>query len=120
MDVYPTLCELAGLGRPEGVEGRSLCGLMRGEEVGRDRLYFAFKDGIRAVKVGRYKLIEYHINGRRETQVFDVEKDPLEMVDLSADLELVGRLRKELVKMRDEWEELGHEIGQRFWAGMEF
>jgi len=123
MDVYPTLCELAGLSRPASVEGQSLCRTIRGESTGRDRLYFAFKDGIRAVKLGgggRYKLIEYHINGRRDTQVFDIEKDPLEMVNLSGDLELVGRLRKELVKMRDEWEELHHEVGQRFWAGMEF
>lgn len=33
IDVFPTLCELAGLEPPPGLEGKSLAGLMRGERL---------------------------------------------------------------------------------------
>jgi arylsulfatase A-like enzyme len=120
MDVYPTLCELAGVAAPPSVEGRSLCGVLRGTEKGREKLYLAFKDSIRGIKMGRHKLIEYFAGGKRATQVFDLEKDPLEMVNLAEDGELVVRLRNELAKMRDEWEDLASKKGRKFWGGMEF
>ena len=120
MDVFPTLCELAGVGLPASVEGRSLGGMIRGQEKGRERLYLLYCWGVRGIKVGRHKLIEYKAHGTRGTQVFDLEKDPLEMVNLAGDLELLGKLRRELVKMRDELGDLESPSGKYFWTGLEF
>lgn len=82
-DLYPTLCELAGISVPQTVEGKSLVGVMKGTESGvRDTLYTAFMPQ-RGVRDRRWKLIRYtHIN---KTQLFDLENDPYELRDLSDD-----------------------------------
>jgi arylsulfatase A-like enzyme len=82
-DIYPTLCELAGVPVPETVEGLSLKPVLTGEkkEV-RDAVFGAFRDVQRMARTTRWKLITYpQIN---KTQLFDLENDPHELRDLLA------------------------------------
>jgi len=92
---------------------------VRDPEAGiRDVLHLAYKDIQRGVKVGRHKLIEYHVNGIRRTQLFDLADDPLEINDLSrndSQADLLAALREELRR----WvTDLGdtQEMGCRFWG----
>ena len=121
LDIYPTLCELAGLPTPGSVEGRSLISALRdANEAVRDTLYFAYKDVQRAVKDERFKLVEYVVGGRRTTQLFDLEEDPLELHNLAGDpawVKVETRLRGELLRLRDEWDDAESEWGQVFWDG---
>ena len=123
LDIYPTLCELAGVSVPDSVEGVSLVPAMRdGGESVRDTLYFAYKELQRAVKDDRYKLIEYVVDGRRTTQLFDLLDDPLEMHDLAGEAgyaEKVAGLRETLCRWRDEWDDADSEWGQVFWDRFE-
>ena len=83
-DLFPTICDLAELDVPEGIDGKSLAPIMNGEETKvRDSLFFAYKDVQRAVRNERWKLIRYP--RANETQLFDLQNDPQEMNDLAED-----------------------------------
>ncbi len=103
-DIYPTLCERAGLKTPDTVEFRSLNAVIEDSGAAfRDHLYYAFMSWQRAVRDGRYKLIEYCVQGERHTQLFDLIANPEETVNLAADGQYgaeIERLRKLLKEDR--------------------
>ena len=85
-DIYPTLCDLAGIEVPETV-------------------YSHYKDIQRMVCDGRWKLTRYYRSEQSETgtrgvQLFDLENDPWEMDDLS-EREKAHAVRPE--QALDEW-----------------
>ena len=75
IDILPTLLEAAGGGVPEGVQGRSLLGVLDGsaEEV-RDCVYIESPDGARSVWMPRARLT-WHGAGRRG-ELYDHAADP--------------------------------------------
>jgi choline-sulfatase len=89
LDIYPTACEFAGGDPPEGLRGKSLLGVARGEDgdLAHD---FALTEyhgagmpaSVFAVRSGRYKFVE--CVGERP-MLFDMVADPHEMTDLAAD-----------------------------------
>ncbi len=94
LDIHPTLCDLAGLDAPAGLEGQSLAPAMRGQgRKGRESLFFAYKDVQRAVRDERFKLIEYNVAGQRTTQLFDLEDDLWELKNLARDGRHAQRLQ---------------------------
>lgn len=87
LDVLPTLCDYAGIEIPSVVEGRSFRPVLEGKQDRiRDVLYGVYcggtKPGMRAVKSDGWKLIEYDtLAGQvRETQLFDLRRNPLEFL----------------------------------------
>ena len=84
LDIYPTLCDLTNVIGPELIDGKSLAPVIRGTAPAvRDRIFLAYRDVQRAVRDTRWKLIRYpQVN---KTQLFDLENDPDELRDLSAD-----------------------------------
>jgi len=98
-DIYPTLCDLAGLETPDTVEYRSLkAAIDAPSESHRSHLYHAFMDWQRTVRDERYKLIEYCVEEKRHTQLFDLKEDPNELINL-AGKEEYGMKLKELRKL---------------------
>lgn len=84
-DIYPTLCDLAGIQTPDTVQYRSLLPLIKDAGAQhRKHLYFAFMEWQRAVRDDRFKLIEYCVGGKRTTQLFDLLEDPAETRNLAA------------------------------------
>jgi arylsulfatase A-like enzyme len=120
-DIYPTLCELIGVPIPDSVEGQSLVPALRGvKNTIRDTMYFAYKEYQRCVRDARFKLIEYVVNGRRTTQLFDIPADPWELSNLADDPAYTGhleQLRGDLLRWRDELGDAENELGRIFWAG---
>ncbi|HEX5500656.1 MAG TPA: sulfatase-like hydrolase/transferase, partial [Thermomicrobiales bacterium] len=96
-DLYPTVCELAGIAVPESVEGRSLLPALKDKTA---EIYpFTvgyFRDVQRMVRTDRWKLICYPRIGR--TQLFDLAADPLELKDLAAE----ARHRQTVSDLRDQ------------------
>src|SRR5205814_793793 len=82
--LYPTVCELAGLQIPDGLDGKSLVPVLRGE---RAEIYpfitGYFTAAQRMIRQGRWKYILYPAAQRE--QLFDLQVDPDELHDLSAD-----------------------------------
>jgi arylsulfatase A-like enzyme len=121
-DIFPTLCELTGTPIPASVEGTSLVPALRcPQEPLRDTLYFAYTDTQRAVKDREFKLIEYVIQGRRTmTQLFCLATDPWERCNLAGDpahAGTVARLRQELYRWREAWDDEASPWGQTYWQG---
>ncbi|MBN1810099.1 MAG: sulfatase-like hydrolase/transferase [Planctomycetes bacterium] len=120
IDIFPTLCGLTGVEKPETAEGMNLVPAMTEGAGTRDSLYFAFTNLHRAVRDDRYKLIEYVVAGQRHTQLFDLKNDIHETKDLSGDPEHGDDLRR----LRDEMMRWREEIGDRrekeadFWRGL--
>jgi arylsulfatase A-like enzyme len=82
-DLYPTICALAEVPVPQGIEGKSRAAVLRGGRDQGDRLIFGYyMDTQRMVRGDRWKLIAYP-KARRE-QLFDLSADPLENRDLHA------------------------------------
>lgn len=85
LDLFPTLCDLSGLPLPEGLEGRSLAPLLRGENMpGRGDLFFAYRDLQRSVRIRGLKLIENY-GPDRVTQLFNLDVDPWETHNLAGE-----------------------------------
>ncbi len=108
VDLTPTLCQLAGLPVPDSVDGISFASALRGEGAPTRDCIFAEHHGHgaggenRCVRTGRHKLIRNFApqarvpvpadaavpfrSGRRGfVELYDLEADPLEAHDLSAD-----------------------------------
>jgi arylsulfatase A-like enzyme len=121
LDVYPTLCDLVGVPIPETVEGESLAPILNdGGATGRETLLFAYRGFQRAVQDGRYKLIEYVVDGTRTTQLFDLQEDPWELSNLAEDpayAEVKARLREALQQWRTQLDDDQPGQGADFWAG---
>ena len=99
VDLFPTLCELAGVPCPPSArDGHSLVPILRGEtDQVRDAVFCEFyspeqpgeplRHTQRAIRTSRWKLTWYPTINRY--QLFDLENDPHELVDL-----LVGWRRR--------------------------
>lgn len=82
-DLFPTLAALAGIPAPAGIEGASLAPVIHGKaKVVRSHLFAAYRDVQRMVRDDRYKLLWYP--KIKTYQLFDLQRDPHELTDLSA------------------------------------
>ena len=97
-DIYPTLCDLSGLKTPDTVQYRSLQPVIADSNAAhRDHLYFGFMEWQRSIRDQRHKLIEYCVDGKRNSQLFDLREDSAETRNLAEQKEYqddLKRLRK--------------------------
>lgn len=83
-DLFPTLCELSDTKIPPTVTGKSLAPLLRHQtDRVHDFVTGVFTDTQRMICDERWKFIIYPKAGRE--QLFDLQNDPHELRDLSAD-----------------------------------
>ena len=87
LDVLATLCDFAGIPAPASNEGLSFRPVLEGKKpTVRDVMYGVYnggtKAGMRSVKQGDWKLIQYDVmNGAvRETQLFNLKDNPDELL----------------------------------------
>ncbi len=99
LDVFPTLCDLVGAPAPAGIDGVSLRPILDGRRAeGRPELLLAYRDGQRAIRDPRWKLIRYPAIGR--TQLFDLQADPDEIDDRSGDPDQQARVADLLQRLQ--------------------
>ncbi len=95
VDLYPTLCELAGLNIPPQVEGRSLVPLLKNPEAPWERpVVTTYGYMNHAVRSERYRYIRYSDGGE---ELYDHHTDPLEWTNL-ADRPEYARVKEELAR----------------------
>lgn len=92
MDVFPTVCELAGATPPPGIEGRSFLPALLGQSQPADdrTLFWVRREGGKykggayyAARTGRWKLLQNEPG--EPFALYDLETDPLEARDLGRD-----------------------------------
>ncbi len=100
-DVMPTLGKLCGIATPQGSNGREFSSVLKDPaQPGRPFLMFGYKTIQKALSDGRWKLIRYpHVD---RTQLFDLQSDPFETKDLSADPAQDERIKAMLEKLAAE------------------
>tara|TARA_B100001093_G_scaffold206444_1_gene198433 strand:+ start:1194 stop:2600 length:1407 start_codon:yes stop_codon:yes gene_type:complete len=84
LDVFPTLCDLCSISKPDVLEGKSLLPILKGNEDGAERVaisetYSNPKVPGRMVRKKDFKYI-YFTDGKR--QLFNISKDPAEEFNL--------------------------------------
>ncbi len=100
-DLFPTVCDLVGAKVPDGLEGKSLAPVIQGKAEGvRDAVFLAYLGIQRAVRKGRWKLLRYPKVAK--TQLFDLEADPFETKDLSADPAQAEKVKELLALMAEQ------------------
>ncbi|HEY7156944.1 MAG TPA: sulfatase/phosphatase domain-containing protein [Gemmataceae bacterium] len=99
-DLFPTVCDLAGIAIPEMVEGKSLAPVLAGKTTTLyPHVFGHFRDVQRMVRTERWKLIFYpKIN---KYQLFDLSRDPPEQRNLADDprqAKVLAALRRKLAE----------------------
>ena len=84
-DLLATFCDLAGVDVPDTNQGTSFKPVLLGaRQTIRETLYGVYaaggKPGMRAVRQGDWKLIEYQSPDTRETQLFNLKENPDELL----------------------------------------
>ena len=118
-DVYPTLCELAGVEVPSSVTASSLAPLMRDPSTVIHEYQFCLYFNLqRSVSDGRFKLIRYYqqepdhtglSTGTNTVQLFDLRNDPWEKHNLYGQEDYAGeagRLAEALRRRMDEHDDM--------------
>ncbi len=117
LDLFPTLCDLAGVDVPGDLPGSSLLPLMRGEASGwRDEAVSELwswyhqcdNRGSFMIRAGRHKFVRYH-HADYPDQLFDLVADPTESVNLAQDpasAEVLARFRRRAVELYPDTERL--------------
>jgi arylsulfatase len=101
-DILPTFCEAAGAGCPDDVTGKSLIGIVRGQqEKVRDFLHGNI-NSTHMYHNGRYKYIYYADDGKE--LLFDVSRDRNDLVSIKGD-----RLKEMREKLAEHLSGEGHE-----------
>lgn len=104
--MYATTCELAGIPIPSTVQFPSLAPLMHGgQQPVHDAVFSYYRDFQRMVRTRRHKLIVYP--QIRRIQLFDIDKDPWEMHDLSDDSKLATTKADLLQRLKQLQQQLG-------------
>jgi iduronate 2-sulfatase len=107
VDIYPTICELAGLSAPAGLDGRSFAATLADpSKPARDHVIHVYprnRPGSgevigRAIRTERYRMVEWKKPGAdpatAEFELYDYQTDPLETKNLASEQpEVLTRLR---------------------------
>ncbi|MHC4887546.1 MAG: sulfatase-like hydrolase/transferase [Planctomycetota bacterium] len=104
-DLFPTLCDLAGLPVPKSVEGLSFAPCLEGSEGAcRPWLHLAYRHVQRAVREGDWKLIQTVVGGVSTLQLFNPSEDPWEICN-RVEEEACRGVREALLKRLEEGRE---------------
>lgn len=99
-DLFPTVCELAGLPVPGTVDGLSLKPLFDDPSGPlRDSTFHAYRHFQRAIRTRDWKLIRYTLNGKETLQLFHLAKDPWERNDVSRHPAHAAKIRELSAKL---------------------
>jgi arylsulfatase A-like enzyme len=79
VDIYPSLCDFAGIPKPTHLEGRSILPLLKDQSATRDVAFLSYGPENTAAQSERYRYIRYE-DGSEE--LYDHKKDPHEWTNL--------------------------------------
>lgn len=92
VDLYPTLCELAGIEKPVHLDGKSFVPVLKDSEAKVNDYIFARWTNGESVKSDKYLYTQYYKNAKsckemKSSMLYNHETDPEENVNIVADTE---------------------------------
>ena len=87
VDLYPSLCDFAGIVKPKHLEGRSILPLLKDSKSKRDVAFISYGPENTVAQSERYRYIRYE-DGSEE--LYDHRKDPHEWTNLSKNPEFAA------------------------------
>ncbi len=86
-DIFPTIADYLGLDTPQTVDGQSLISFIEDPLMpGRQSVFYAYRDLQRGVRTSDgWKYIQYLVDGVHTEQLFNVNVDPYETMNLVTD-----------------------------------
>ncbi len=119
IDLFPTLCDFAGITPPPGLPGRSVRRLAEKGATSDWRTDLVVECGdSRTLRSARYKYSLWEGPGNRELLI-DMEKDPGEMRNLAAEPRMAAVLAQHRARLRDEINRREDRYGRELLAGLE-
>ncbi len=101
-DLYPTICNYAGVKIPKTVQGKSLKAVLEGKKDSiYDVVFGSFKDSQQMIRTQRWKYVRYPLV--KKEQLFDVINDPDELVNLVGEKGVAATLASLRQQLTD-WE----------------
>ncbi len=92
VDIFPTLCELAGLPTPQSLDGQSFAPVLTGKtNQAREHVTHVYPRGDRlgrAIRNERYRFVEWKVLGseaKAEFELYDYLNDPLETKNIAVE-----------------------------------
>ncbi|NIJ45922.1 arylsulfatase A-like enzyme [Wenyingzhuangia heitensis] len=83
VDVYPTICELAGVSKPVGLDGKSFVSILNNpKKKTRDAVLSYWRDVV-SLRTDRYRFAVYNDGKSQEMMLFDHQKDPNETENIA-------------------------------------
>ena len=115
VDLMPTMLDIAEVGIPEGLDGRSLLPWLRGETAADwpDDIFAEFhgyESALFSQRMVRTRSWKYVYNPGAEDELYDVESDPGELRNLAPDLGYRHVLRRMKVRLCAWMERTGDDI----------
>ncbi len=121
VDIYPTLCELAGLTAPTKIDGKSFAAAVRNPNLAaRQYVTHVYPRGDklgRAIRDSRYRMVEWNQIGaadnNAEIELYDYESDPLERENVAGvNPDVVNMMRERLASQpeaKPQWKKAARE-----------
>ena len=107
LDLYPTLCDLAGLPKPDGLQGDTLTALLNDPNAAWDKPALSVtKLGPtlgKSVRTDRWRYAEWGDHGKDGAMLIDEQNDPHELKNVAADpanVEVVKKLKALLQSLK--------------------
>lgn len=113
IDLFPTLCALAGIAVPETVHGRSLTGLLDNPEQRHREVAYSRFVNADAVITERFNYTSY--NGGKSEMLYDLEQDPEENENVAGKPEYRETVHKmqALLKQRQAEAAQAHSVAEK-------
>lgn len=106
IDIYPSLCELAGLTIPEHTDGESFVPLLNGEQREKDYAIAKFRDGVTVIKDDFFYTEWLDEKDQiKANMLFNHANDPLELNNLAKDHQYLPKIKELNKLLHNNWGE---------------
>ncbi|WP_232834915.1 sulfatase [Pleomorphovibrio marinus] len=104
IDIYPSLCELTGIEKPDHLEGESVIPLIENGKREKDYAVSKFFDGVTLIKGSLFYTEWTNDEGEPyERMLFDHKTDPLELYNLAEKEVYRSRVNELSIELKEKW-----------------
>lgn len=99
VDIYPTICEITGIERPEGIDGTSIMPIVNDPNATTRDEVFSYWNKAVSLRTERYRMALFDDGKRQEVMLFDHTVDPYETFNVAEqNPKIVNKLTKQILK----------------------